>query len=105
MIGVRSGNTRELSGRTTSELTRTSCGQPWLISAKLPPSPRVPSACRITMRVRPLAGGIIWPQAPSKDTGGTALPFQGTVPLYHGAPPVIYLRRRQPIAAPTQDRG
>ncbi len=28
MIGARSGNTRELSGRTTSELTRTSCGKP-----------------------------------------------------------------------------
>ena len=28
ITGVRSGNTLELSGRTTSELTRTSCGKP-----------------------------------------------------------------------------
>src|ERR1700730_17643229 len=89
MIGVRSGNTRELSGRTTSELTRTSCGKPWLTSAQLPPSTLVPSACSTTMCVRPLAGGIIWPQAPSKDTNGTALPFHGTVPMYHGGAPVI----------------
>jgi hypothetical protein len=89
MIGARSGNTRELSGRTTSELTRTSCGKPCATSAKLPPSIRVPSACRITMRVRPLAGGIIWPQVPSKDTSGTALPFHGTVPMYQGGAPVI----------------
>src|SRR5262249_40740994 len=67
MTGMRSPNTRELSGRTTSELTRTSCGNPCEISAKLPPSTRVPSACRMTMRVRPLAGGIDWPQAPSND--------------------------------------
>lgn len=29
MMGARSSKTRELSGRTTSELTRTSCGKPW----------------------------------------------------------------------------
>ena len=29
ITGVRSGKTLELSGRTTSELTRTSCGKPW----------------------------------------------------------------------------
>src|SRR3984893_1992109 len=105
MIGVRSGKMRELSGRTTSELTRTSCGKPWLTSAKLPPSTCVPSACRITMRERPLAGGIIWPQAPSKDTSGTALPFHGTVPMYHGGAPVIMEGVWKPITSATQARG
>jgi hypothetical protein len=89
MTGMRSAKPRELSGRTTSELTRTSCGKPWLMSAKWPPSTRVPRAWRITMRVRPLAGGIICPHAPSKEISGTALPFQGTVPTYHGGAPVI----------------
>jgi hypothetical protein len=105
MTGVRSGNTRELSGRTTSELTRTSCGKPCEISAKLPPSTRVPSACRMTMRVRPLAGGIVCPHAPSKDTSGTALPFHGTVPTYQGGAPVISDGVWNPITSATQERG
>ena len=41
------------------------------------------------MRVRPLAGGIPWPQAPSNDTSGTALPFQGTVPWNGKAVPLV----------------
>ena len=57
------------------------------------------------MRVRPLAGGIIWPQAPSKDTSGTALPFQGTVPIYQGGAPVISAGVWKPTTSATQARG
>ena len=59
----------------------------------------------MTMRVRPEAGGIICPQAPSKDTSGTALPFQGTVPMYQGGAPVISDGVWKPITSATQARG
>ncbi len=45
------------------------------------------------MRVRPTAGGMLFPHAPSKETSGTCRPFQGTVPTYHGGAPVISERR------------
>ena len=57
------------------------------------------------MRVRPEAGGIICPQAPSNDTSGTALPFQGIVPMYHGGAPVISDGVWKPITSATQARG
>ena len=59
----------------------------------------------MTMRVRPLAGGIICPQAPSKDTSGTALPFHGTVPMYHGGAPVISEGVWKPTTSAMQARG
>ncbi len=57
------------------------------------------------MRVRPEAGGIIWPQAPSKDTSGTARPFHGTVPMYQGGAPVISEGTWKPTTSATQARG
>ncbi len=57
------------------------------------------------MRVRPEAGGIICPQAPSKDTSGTALPFHGTVPMYQGGAPVISDGVEKPMTSATHARG
>src|SRR6185437_16730252 len=50
ITGARSGNTRELSGRTTSELTLTNCGNPCDTIAKFPPSNRVPKQWNTTTR-------------------------------------------------------
>ncbi len=82
ITGVRSANTFELSGRTTSELTRTSCGKPCDTRPKYPPSSLSPMQWKITTRVRPAAGGMFCPQAPSNDTSGTCRPFHAIVPMY-----------------------
>jgi len=70
-------------------LRRTSCGKPWVSTAKWPPmtSECAVMPCMMTMRVRPDVRGTLRPQAASKDTSGTRRPPQATVPRYHGGWP------------------
>jgi hypothetical protein len=46
-----------------------------------------------------------FPQAPSKEISGNGLPFQGTVPMYHGGAPVISEGTGRPATSATQARG
>src|ERR1044071_2683746 len=55
---------------------------------KYPASTRVPMHGNTTMRVRPDAGGMLLPHAPSNDTSGICRPFQGTTPTYQGGAPI-----------------
>ena len=58
ITGVRSANTLELSGRTTSELTRTSCGKPCEHDAEVAALELVADAVEDHHALRPAAGGM-----------------------------------------------
>jgi hypothetical protein len=90
-IGLRSPKLRESSGWITSGLRRTSCGKPWVSTAKCPPAGSLCGVmpCITTRRVRPLVRGALRPQAASSDTSGTRRPPHATVPRYQGGAPSI----------------
>src|SRR5688572_9329643 len=89
MTGLRGPKFRDSSACTTSGLTRTSWGKPWVSTAKCPHSSAELIACMTTMRVRPLARGATRPQAASKDINGTRRPAQAIVPRYQAGAPSI----------------
>ena len=49
----------------------------------------MPSANSTTTRVRPVSGGMVWPQVPSNDTSGICRLPQANMPRYHGGAPGI----------------
>ena len=98
MIAPASGRTRVVILHALG--TRVEGGNFALVAQGFPQLVRVSSDV-----VRPEAAGIICPQAPSKDMSGTALPFQGTVPMYQGGAPVISEGVWKPITSATQARG
>ena len=65
----------------------------------------VPLAGERLIVPRACVAEVIGYQAPSKDTNGTALPFHGTVPIYHGGAPVISEGVWNPTTSATQARG
>src|SRR5690606_30873855 len=74
--GPRSGKLRLGSAFTTSAFTRTSCGKPCVIMPKYPPVMWLPSATKITMRVRVPGTGSGCPHMASNEITGTGRPLQ-----------------------------
>ena len=65
----------------------------------------MPSANSTTTRVRPVSGGMVWPQVPSNEISGICRLPQANMPRYHGGAPGISDGVWKPTTSATQERG
>ena len=59
----------------------------------------------VRYRVRPVSGGMVCPQVPSKEISGMLRLPQAKVPRYHGGAPGISDGVLKPTTSATQERG